>query len=80
MPTYDGKTCTILYNKKLIEAILIKSNLPHDRIGLDRGEIQVDPMDIIEFVAETYVKPKLIQRIKNTPALDILINQITPKE
>lgn len=80
METYKGKTCFIHYPENLVGEIIIKSNLPCERVGLDRREIQVNITDILEFVAEIYVKPKLIQCIKNTPPLGILLNQINPEE
>jgi hypothetical protein len=80
MLIYEGKTCTIHYPENHEGETIIHSKLPHDRIGLDRGEILVNSEDILEFVAKTYVKPKLIQCIENTPPLDMLINQISPNE
>lgn len=80
MIEYKGKTCSIHYNENLIGDLIIKSYHCGYSLGLDKGEVQIDINDILEFVAEKYIKPKLIQCIENTPPLDILTNQINPEE
>lgn len=66
---HEGRTASFLYNKNLAGIVVIKD--------IFDNELEIDGMDFIDFIAEAYVKPNLIQSIKETPPKDLLLNQLT---
>ncbi len=66
---HEGRTATFLYNKNLDGIVIIND--------IQGGEIEVSGEDLIIFLAEAYIKPKLIQSIEETTPKDLLLNQLT---
>lgn len=66
---HEGRTATFLYNKNLAGIVIIND--------IQGGEVEVSSEDLIAFMAEAYVKPKLIKSIEETPPEDLLLNQLS---
>jgi len=71
---FRGESAIFQYNVDLTGSILVRSLLP----GQFGEEIEMDAEDLINFIAEAYVRPRLIECIKKTPAKDLLLNQLHP--
>ena len=72
---YEGRTATFQYENESGDKVKdFKGNIIiHSILG---EEVEVDAEDIIEFIAEQYVRPKLIKCIEQTPSKDLLLNQL----
>jgi hypothetical protein len=68
--THEGRTATFLYNKNLAGVVIVQSILG--------DEIEVDGDDLLTFVAEAYVRPRLIKCVEETDAKELLLNQLDP--
>lgn len=66
---HEGRTATFLYNKNLAGIVIIND--------IQGGEVEISGEDLIAFMAEAYVKPKMIKAIEETNPKDILLNQLT---
>jgi hypothetical protein len=66
---FDGKTTTFFYDNDT-GMVLIQGGF--------EPEIQVDVQDLISFISEVIVRPKLIEVIKNAEPIDLLLGQFNP--
>ena len=67
--THEARSATFMYNKDLAGIVMIQD--------IQGNEVEVDGEDLLTFIAESYVRPKLIQSIEETPPEDLLLNQLT---
>jgi len=69
---YEGRTATFQYNLSDTYKGMV---VIHSILG---EEIEVSMEDLVEFMAEAYVRPRLIRCINGTSAEDLLLNQLEP--
>ena len=70
MGEFKGGTANFQYNRDLTGFVAISNALG--------SEIEIDMEDLVNFVAEVYVRPRLIKCINATPPRDLLLNQLNP--
>ena len=68
--THEGITGTFLYNPDLAGIVIIQD--------IQGNEVEIDGMDLLTFVAESYVRPKLMKCVEETSVKDLLLNQLDP--
>ena len=80
MQTFKTDNLIFQYNEDFSGEIVITNNTPSDGRQLLSKWTSIPAEDLLVFLAEAYVRPKMLSAIEQTPPLDLLLNQIAIEE